>query len=237
MNAIAGGGMLIGFPVLIALGLPPLVANATGYIVAIPGQVTSIVGYRTYLKKVPRVYAWLLVPLLIGSTLGVLALRNTSPEDFAQMVPALVGFGVALFAFQPLMHFHLHRHLKGRAKTALPLVLLGIAMLPLGYYGGYFGVGYGFIMLAFLGFTNLHDAHVMNAMKNVSALCLSSVSVLLLTGSGLINWRTGLVMGAGSALGGYLGSKYAQKVSSHWLRIVIVAIGIAAVFYLARLEY
>jgi len=237
MNAIAGGGMLIGFPVLIALGLPPLVANATGYIVAIPGQVTSIVGYRTYLKKVPRVYAWLLVPLLIGSTLGVLALRNTSPEDFAQMVPALVGFGVALFAFQPLMHFHLHRHLKGRAKTALPLVLLGIAMLPLGYYGGYFGVGYGFIMLAFLGFTNLHDAHVMNAMKNVSAICLSTVTMLLLTGSGLIDWRTGLVMGAGSAVGGYVGSKYSQKVSSHWLRIVIVVIGIAAVFYLARLEY
>jgi len=74
-------------------------------------------------------------------------------------------------------------------------------------------------------------------MKNVSAICLSTVTMLLLTGSGLIDWRTGLVMGAGSAVGGYLGSKYSQKVSSHWLRIVIVAIGIVAVFYLARLEY
>lgn len=237
MNAVAGGGMLIGFPVLVALGVPPLVANASGYVIAAPGTVASIIGYRQYLKKVPGAYAWLLVPLLLGSTLGALMLRNTSPEDFAQMVPALVGFGVALFAFQPLMHFHLYRHLKGRAKTALPLVLLGLAMLPLGYYGGYFGVGYGFILLAFLGFTNLHDAHIMNAMKNVSALCLSLLAMVLLTGSGLINWRIGLVMGTGTALGGYLGARYAQRVSSHWLRIAIVVIGVAAVIYLAKQEY
>jgi uncharacterized protein len=232
-----GGGMLVGFPVLISLGIPPLVANATGYFIAIPGQITSLVAYRNYLKKVPMVYAWLLMPLLIGSTLGVLTLRNTSPEDFAQMVPALVGFGVALFAFQPLMHFHLYRHFKGRAKTVLPLILLGLAMLPLGYYGGYFGVGYGFIMLAFLGFTNLHDAHIMNTMKNVSTLCISSASVVLLTGSGLIDLRTGLVMGVGAATGGYLGARYAQRVSSHWLRIIITAIGIGAVWYLALKSY
>jgi uncharacterized membrane protein YfcA len=237
MNAIAGGGMLVGFPVLIAFGVPPLVANATSSVVTTPGQLTSAIGYRGYLRKIPRRYALLLVPVVVGAALGALTLRNTSPENFAQLVPALVLFGVALFAFQPLIHFHLHRHLKGRARTLVPLVLVGLAMLPLSFYGGYFGAGYGFLMLAFLGFTNLHDTHVMNAIKNVSALFLGITSLICLYSSGLIDWHYGLVMAAGSVLGGYYGARAAQKVSSHWLRIIIVCIGLAAVVYLAVSEY
>jgi uncharacterized membrane protein YfcA len=237
MNAIAGGGMLIGFPVLVALGVPPLIANATGNIITSPGQLASAIGYWRYLRKVPAIYAWLLLPIIVGSVFGALTLRHTSPHDFARIVPVLVLFGVALFAFQPLLHFHLHRHIKGRARTALPIILLAIAVVPLSFYGGYFGAGYGFIMLAFLGFTNLSDTHMINAMKNVSAIFVSTTSVICLYSTHLIDWHTGMFMGGGAVIGGYLGARGAQKVSSHWLRIFIICIGLSAVVYLGLHEY
>ena len=237
MNAIAGGGMLVGFPVLVALGVPPIAANATGAVITAPGQLASAIGYWKYLRKVPLRYTWLLAPAVVGSAMGALTLRNTSPHDFARLVPMLVLFGVGLFAFQPLLHFHLHRHLKGRTKTVLPLVILGLAMIPLCFYGGYFGAGYGFLMLAFLGFTNLQDTHMVNAMKNVSAIFVSSTSIICLYGTHLIQWRTGLVTAIGTITGGFLGARGAQKVSNHWLRVSIIVIGLAAVVYLAFQQY
>lgn len=237
MNAIAGGGMLVGFPVLVALGLPPLVANATGAIVTAPGQLSSAYGYRNYLKRVHKRYALLLIPITLGAAVGATALRHTPAEHFAKMVPVLVLFGVLLFAFQPFLHFHLHRHVSRRFRRIKPLIWMGLGLLPIAFYGGYFGAGYGFLMLAFLGFTNMQDSHMMNAMKNVSAVVLSSVSMLCLIGSGLIDWRHGLIMAVGATCGGYIGARSAQKVSSHWLRVAIIAIGLVAVTYLAICEY
>ena len=237
MNAIAGGGMLVGFPVMIALGIHPLVANATANIITAPGQAASAFGYRGYLRKVPLAYAWLLVPVTTGAAIGALLLRRTPPDHFAQLVPGLVLFGVVLFAVQPLLHFHLHRHLKGRYKSWMPIVLIGLAIVPISIYGGYFGAGYGFMMLAFLGFTNLHDAHMINAMKNVAAIAVAIASIVCLYGSHLIDWRVGIIAAAGSAIGGYLGARYAQKVSSHQLRILVVIIGLLAVAYLGLQEY
>lgn len=237
MNAVAGGGMLIGFPALIALGTPALMANAVGSVVNAPGQLTAAFGYRRYLRKVPLSYTWLILPLVIGSAIGAFILRNTSSHDFTRLVPGLVLFGVVLFTIQPLLHFHLHRHLKGRAKTALPLFILGGVILPLSVYGGYFGAGYGIILLAFLGFTNLPDTHMMNAMKNVSAVFVSGTTIIVLSGTHLINWRVGLIMATGSAIGGYSGARFAQRLSSHWLRICIIIIGLAAVVYLALRQY
>jgi uncharacterized membrane protein YfcA len=237
MNAIAGGGMLVGFPVMIALGIHPLVANATANIVTGPGQLASAFGYRHYLRKVPLKYAWLLVPVTGGAAGGALLLRYTPPDHFAQMVPGLVFFGVVLFAFQPLLHFHLHRHLRGKYKTWLPIIFIGLATIPISIYGGYFGAGYGFMMLAFLGFTNLHDTHMINAMKNVAAIGVASASIVCLYGAHLIDWHVGAIAASGSAVGGYVGARYAQKVSSHQLRIIVITIGLLAVVYLAAQEY
>jgi uncharacterized membrane protein YfcA len=237
MNAIAGGGMLVGFPVLVALGVPPLLANATGSLVTAPGQLTSAIGYRKYLSKVPLRFAWLILPCLLGAVAGALTLRNTPADHFARLVPGLVLFGVGLFAFQPYLHFHLHRHLKTRSRAALPIILLSLALVPLAFYGGYFGPGFGFMMLAFLGFTSLKEAHTINAMKNVSAVFISGASLVCLYSAHLIQWRVGLIMAAGSMVGGYTGARSAQKVSSHWLRIFIIAIGLAAVVYLVLRDY
>ena len=237
MNAIAGGGMLVGFPVLVGLGVPPLLANVTGAIITLPGQLASAYGYRKYIRRVPLRYALLLVPSVLGTAAGALTLRHTPEQAFANIVPILVLLGVALFTFQPLMHFHLHSQITGKARTWLPIIIIGFAMLPLSFYGGYFGAGYGFMMLAFLGLTNLQDTHMMNGMKNIAATSVSATSIACLYSSHLIQWRTGLVMAVGSTIGGYIGARYVQKVSGQWLRISIIIIGMGAVICLGIREY
>jgi|SRR5882757_4201340 len=237
MNAIAGGGMLIGFPAMLAYGLSALNANATGPLVVLPGQVASAFGYRKYLKKTPPKYAWLLLPCVIGALIGASLLRRTSGNQFESLVPWLILFAVCLFTFQPVLHHYLHKHMRSKSKRIKPLVVIGLCLLPTAIYGGYFGAGWGFIMLAFLGFTKLHDVHQMNALKNVAATftCLACIAVLA-PGS-FIAWHVGLVMGAGSLIGGYCGARYAQKVSGHAIRIIIIAIGFVTAAYLAFRSY
>lgn len=237
MNALAGGGMLIGFPVMVALGIPPLIANVTAHIVTGPGQLASAWGYREYLRKVPRRFALLLVPLVLGAAAGATVLKQTSSDDFEQIIPWLVLFGVALFTVQPLLHFHLKQHLKGKHRTLTPLLFIGLAMLPLAFYGGYFGAGFGFMMLAFLSFAHLSDIHMMNAMKNVGAAFVSATALIYLFGTGLIDWRIGVIMASGAVIGGYAGARFSQRLSSHWLRIAVIVIGLGAVAYLGLQQY
>ncbi len=237
MNAIAGGGILIGFPVLLAAGLPALAANITSNIVVLPGTLSSAWGYRKYIRKVPRRYILLMIPCLVGATIGALILRNTDATQFQNLVPGLVLFAVLLFAAQPFLHFHLHRHIHGKSKGLKPLLLIALALLPVAIYGGYFGAGFGFIMLAFLGFTKLHEIHQMNGLKNLAGSCISIMSIVCLYSTHLINWHYGLVMAAGGAIGGYYGTVLTQKVSSHTIRIIVIVIGLATATYLGLRNY
>jgi len=237
MNAIAGGGMLIGFPMLLAAGMPALAANVTTNIVVIPGQLGAIIGYRKYLRKIPRSYLMLAVPCAVGAAIGALILRRTPAMRFNELIPGLLLVAVILFAFQPFLHHRLHLHLRGQVKSVPTLPLIGLALLPMSVYGGYFGVGFGFVILAFLGFTKMHDIHQINALKNIATLFIALTSIIILFSTGLIGWKYGLPMAAGCALGGYYGARLAQRFSSHAIRIVVIIIGFAAVTYLALRTY
>lgn len=237
MNAIAGGGMLIGFPLMLATGLSPLVANATANVVLIPGGLSSAYGYRKYIRKVPRRYLILLVPCLIGGIIGALILRNTSTTKFETLVPGLIMFAVILFALQPYLHFHLHKHIKSKSRALRPLALISMALFPVAIYGGYFGAGFGFIMLAFLGFTKLHDMHKMNGIKNLASTTIACASLACLFTSGLVNWHVGVIMAIGATIGGYYGSIFSQKVSTHALRVTVIVIGLVTATYLALRNY
>lgn len=237
MNAVAGGGMLLGFPALLAAGLPPISATMTSNVVIIPGQLSSAWAYRHFLQKLHRRYLILLIPCIAGGAVGALILRNTSSARFQEIVPALIFFAVALFAVQPLLHFHLRRHIAAGSRSLLPLILISLAILPVAAYGGYFGPGFGFIMLAFLSFAKLHDAHQMNGLKNLAGASIAGMALLCLFTTGQINWALGLAMAAGNTLGGALGAHASQRLSSHAVRIVVIAIGLCAATYLAIRTY
>jgi uncharacterized membrane protein YfcA len=235
MNAVAGGGIILAFPAMLAAGLTPLAANITSNLVVLPGQISSIYGYRKYLRKVPKRYLRLIIPCFSGGALGALILRYTTPQTFERYVPGLILLAIVLFTFQPILHMQLHSHIKRSSKIRKPesLVALGFAILPMAIYGGYFGAGFGFMMLAFLGFTSMHDIHQMAAVKNVAGLVIASIAIVCLSGTHMINWHLGSVMAAGNFVGGYLGARGAQKVSSHSVRIIVILIGCATTAYLA----
>jgi len=237
MNAIAGGGLLVGFPALLAAGMSPLAANVTGYIIILPGQLTSAYGYRKYLRKLSPRYALLLLPCLLGGFIGATALSHTSGTHFQRIVPGLILFAVLLFAFQPLLHIHLRRHISKKSRNLRTLAWISLALLPTAAYGGYFGPGFGFIMLAFLGFTRLHDIHQINGLKNLAGASIAAVAIGCLYGTHLINWPLGLSMAAGNAIGGYYGARLSLRFSTHAIRIVVIAIGFAAAAYLALRTY
>jgi uncharacterized membrane protein YfcA len=240
MNAIAGGGMLIGFPVLLAIGVPAISANATTGLIVIPGQISSAIGYRKFLKSVPRRYLFLTIPLAIGAAIGATLLRHTPPSRFANLSPLLILFSVSLFVCQPFLYKYIHGHLHGpkRYRQRLsPLLVTGLCLLPIALYGAYFGAGFGFIMLAFLGFTKLNEIHRMNALKNVAGIVVAGTSIIFLSSAGLIDWHHGLVMAGGNVIGGYTGARLSQKVSSHFIRIAVIAIGVTAAICLAVRTY
>lgn len=233
MNSIAGGGLLIGYPAMLVVGIPPLVANATSHIVVIPGQIGAIYGYRNYLRNISKLYLLLLIPCVIGAAFGALLLTKTPANEFEKLVPALLLTAVAFFAIQPMLHFHFHRHLRSKIKRILPLVIIFLTILPIAVYGGYFGVGLGFVMLAFIGFTKIHDIHRINVLKNIATLCIGITSTIILSKTGLINWGQGLSMAVGCGLGGFFGAHLAQKFSSHVIRIAVIVIGLASITILA----
>lgn len=232
MNAIAGGGGLVGYPILLAVGLPPLTADATSFIAVLPGQASSAIGYRKYLRRVPKLYLLLLIPCALGAAIGAHLLKSTSFDQFETLVPFLVLFSVGLFAVQPFLHIHLMQHIRSRNKNIIKFVLLAIAFFIMTIYGGYFGVGLGFSLLALIGFTNINEIHMMNGMKNIASIVVMVVAIASIYSAHIIHWEYGLIVGLGGLIGGFLGARIAQRVSSHVIRVAVIIVGLVTATYL-----
>ena len=227
INAIAGGGGILMYPALLASGIPALTANATASLVVWPGALSSAYGYRDSVKKIPRYYWWLLVPSVIGCIIGSLTLIHTSSSTFERLSPWLVVFAVLLLAFQPWIRSRVEKRSHHSLKRHPLRVVFVICLLalPLSIYAGFFGVGYGIMMLAFLGFTNLKTIHQMNGLKNIIGSVMAIIATIYFAHAGLIHWHQGLVMSVGTVCGGFLGASLAQKVSSKKVHDLTVIIG------------
>ncbi len=232
INAIAGGGMLIGFPVLLFIGLPALSANASSNIIVLAGQFTSSIGYRKYIRKIPRGFFYLLVPSLIGGVVGSLVLRHTTATSFELIAPILIITAVLLFIYQPFIKARLYSVKPIFKTTNYPSPIVFILIFLLSIYGGYFGAGFGLVMLAILSFTRLRNIHEMNGLKNLSAMVIAVSSIIVLFNSHLINWHYGLIMSAGTAIGGFYGAKIAMKLSLRAIRIFVILIGSLTAIYM-----
>jgi uncharacterized membrane protein YfcA len=252
VNAIAGGGTLITFPTLLALGIPPVIANATSSVALWPGTVGSMWGYRRELDGARSWAVRFAIPSLAGGIVGALLLLQTSNELFSSLVPFLVLGATALFMLQgPLAAFL--RRTAPVAETAPPLsdAVDGVPAIPSGpvplappglpflvyqfavsVYGGYFGAGMGILMLAALGLMGLANIHQMNGLKNWGATCINVVAVAIFAASGIVSWPIAGVMAVGAGIGGYVGAGLAQRVAQRTVRRLIIAIGLASGLWL-----
>jgi uncharacterized membrane protein YfcA len=233
MNAIAGGGTLITFPALVALGVPPIVANATSTVALWPGSMSSMWGYRAELAGARRWAIAFAIPSLIGGIVGAVLLLRTPERSFAAIVPWLILGATTLFITQQPMTAALkswglkHPPLHGADGQLLPpsAAFLFYQFL-ISIYGGYFGAGVGILMLAALGLMGLTNIHQMNGLKNWGAGVMNLVAVVVFAFSGVVNWRVALAMGVGATLGGIAGSMLAQRIGKIWVRRVVISIGL-----------
>jgi uncharacterized membrane protein YfcA len=225
VNSVAGGGILVVFPTLLAVGLPPITANATSNIISWPGALSSAYGYRKHLRRLPKKYILLLIPCVLGAAFGAYLLTHTDPSEFRHSIPWLVLAAVTLFTIQPYLHKKLDRNLAVH-RTA-PLVFIGFALIPMAVYGGYFGAGFGFIMLAFLSFTRLKNLHQINGLKNLASASIALVCTIYFAHAHLIDWEYAPAMIAGGMLGGYFGSRWSLKVDPRLVHAFIIVLGLS----------
>lgn len=226
-NAIAGAGTLFLLPVYILAGLTPLNAAMTTVATAWPGSISSLIGYRKDLAKVPRPFFYLALPCAVGAILGSYLLAHTPSSTFEVILPWLVLASVLLFAFQPQLHTYIHR--PAHLRAASPFVILAVILFPVSFYAGYFGAGFGFIVLAILGFTKLKTIYQINGTKNFISVVIALTCTIVFIIYGDIAWHLMPLPLIGSILGGWLGAKLAHRLSPHITRTVIITVGLGVI--------
>ena len=219
-NALAGGGSFVTLPALILTGMSPLAANITSTVALFPGQITAGLAGRNLVTGVGKLPFWALLTIsLVGGALGGLLLLNTPSSIFARLVPWLVLFANGVFAWGSFFRKASAGQAQlGTAAAALVQFLIAI-------YGGYFGGGIGFLMMAALTMAGLSVRHAA-ATKNALAGVMNASAVALFLFSPLLHWREALVLGVGAVGGFLIGAWAVRRVNERLLRIGIVAIGI-----------
>jgi uncharacterized membrane protein YfcA len=227
INSVAGGGTMISFPVLVALGLNPVVANATNTVGIWPGSLGSIWGFRNELGRVNRRMFWLLVPALIGGLAGALLLRSTPPRTFESMVPWLILFATVLFMVQANVQQRLRSVEAARHAGAKWLALALTVQFGVAVYGGFFGAGMSIMALSVLGLLGMTDILEMSATTSLLACAINGSAGIVFICSGLVAWPYALAMTVGSLSGGYGAAGIAKKIGKVAVRRFVIFVGLS----------
>jgi uncharacterized membrane protein YfcA len=234
VNAIAGGGTLISFPVLVAIGIPPVAANITNTIALCPGYFGGVMAQRNDLLT-QKQRLWKILPVgIAGGIAGGLLLLNTSEDSFRILIPYLILLSAVLLAFQPflkkMVEARLQKSMHHNAKGALVLFVIFLAAI----YGGYFGAGLGVILLAILGLLIDDSLIRLNALKQAISLSVNVSAAIYFSFSDLVNWPVVAVMIFGSVLGGNIGGRTATFIRPEILRWAVVVIGftVAMIYFI-----
>jgi len=235
VNAIAGGGTLITFPMLTAVGVPPVIANVTNTVALCPGYVGGTYAQRRDLQGQKK-RMWMLLPTgILGGITGGVLLLSTSDATFRKLIPYLILTAVILLALQDQMRNAVITRMSGHGRThsheswAIPPIFFAAI------YGGYFGAGLGVIMLAVLGLVLDDSLTRLNALKQSLSFVINSAAALFFLFSGKVLWTAAAVMAVGALAGGVLGGRVASRIQPIVLRWIVIVIGVSvAIVYFVR---
>jgi len=236
VNSMAGGGTFFSFPAMLAVGLPPVVANASNSVALWPGSLSGAWAYRQELARYKRYLLPMGIASFIGGAAGGLLLLAAGDARFSALIPWLLAFATALFAFSPQLSTALKRM---RPVTAEKTGTQHGAGSPIGWfvqllvsvYGGFFGAGMGILMMASLAIGGHEDVQHINALKNLLSAVIYSVTVMTFIVAGAVSWPHTLVMVLTASLGGYWGARMARRIQGPWLRRMVIAVGAALTVY------
>jgi hypothetical protein len=226
MASMVGGASVITFPVLLAVGLSPVVATASNLVAVSAGNFLAALTDRKQLPPLGRAFVGLVLASVLGALLGAVLLLATPARLFEALIPLLLGFATILFAFAGRITQWLRSRARQRGNhdwkmsvTSVPLVL------PISVYGGYFGAGAGTLLLGVLTIATEGDYRSANVTKNlVSSLNTVAASAWFIT-HGAVSWPQTLVMMVGCLAGGFCGAHLARRVPHEVMRVVVVVIG------------
>ncbi len=230
INAMVGAGSLITFPLLLAIGYPPVTANVSNTVGLIPGSVSGALGYsRELVGQMTRLIRLCGAAALGGLSGGVILLAMPS-KVFESVVPFLIALACVLVLLQPVVA----RRLERRAAAAQPGKSevgpgLLIQVFLCGIYGGYFGAAQGVLLLGVLGIGLNEHLQRINAAKNVIAATVNLVPATLFILVADVSWPGALLLAAGSVLGGQVGARVGRRLPSAALRAAVLAVGILAI--------
>jgi uncharacterized membrane protein YfcA len=233
INAIVGSGTLITFPTLLAFGIPPITANVSNNVGLVPGNVSSVLGYRAELAGQRDRLLRLGAASLVGGLVGALLLLRLPSSAFDAIVPALIGLGVLLVVIGPAVQ----RRVAARAETRGGVPDHGVwwvwpAVLLTGVYGGYFGAAQGVLLMAVLGIGVADTLQRHNATKNMLALVVNGVAATVFLLVAELDWTVVGLIAAGSIVGGQIGATVGRRMPPAVLRAVIVVVGLTALVVL-----
>ena len=233
INVVVGSGTLVTFPVLLAVGYPPLVANVSNTLGLVPGSLAGAVGYREELRGRGRQVAQFASASVSGGLLGAVLLLVLPEGAFEVVVPVLVALAVVLVAAQPLVSRRVGTPERGGRSARGGPMLLGLIFVT-GVYGGYFGAAQGVLLLGIMGLTLSDSLQELNAIKNVLAGLVNGVAALLFVFVADPAWEAVALIAAGATLGGMLGARVARRLPPMALRGVVVVVGLVAFVQLVR---
>lgn len=223
MNALAGGGTFFSFPALLAIGLPPVTANATNAVALWPASLAGAWAARPSLRGLGSYLVPLLLVGLVGGAAGGLLLLLSGDDLFSNLIPWLLLVATLLFAASPW----LSRWLASRRRDAeqvrhTPLGFVGHSLVSI--YGGYFGAGMGILQLAAFSIEG-HALNRANALKNLFSAMIYTVASLTFVIAGRVSWLELAVLLAGATLGGYAGGALGERLPPKLLRALVLLVG------------
>lgn len=226
LNSLAGGGTLVTFPALLFAGLNPIAANASSVVALFPGTFTAAWAYRRNIFSITEFSVRMVLGLsLVGGLVGALLLLYTPVTIFAGLVPSLILFATIVFSIGNFAPLKLIERIKIGPRAA------AIALFAIAIYGGYFGGGIGFLMLAAFTLFGMRDINAMNGLKIALAGIMSISAIVAFIIAGVVHWPQTIPMLAGSTAGSYLAARWAQRIDQRWNKGFVVVLGAVLTVY------
>jgi uncharacterized protein len=223
VNGIAGGGTLVSFPVLLAIGVPALSANVTSTVGIFPGYLGGVAGFRREVAQQRETIRSVAIVAVTGGVAGAVLLIATPGSAFKVAAPYLILVSCGLFAAQPFLAARLERA-GGRSRWLFGQAGIFVACI----YGGYFGAGLGVLLLAVLGIAMPDRLAMTSGLRSVISLAVNLLAAVVFAVAANVLWTYAGILAVTSLVGGYTGARITRKVPRRPLRILIILIGLGA---------